>query len=80
MGINVSEEYGGPALDTLALSIAVEEIARLDSELHSYYLFVHFFSILTGRGYSKRVESVCNSNSSFCYSPFYIDNPTDNQV
>ncbi|PNF39059.1 Short-chain specific acyl-CoA dehydrogenase, mitochondrial [Cryptotermes secundus] len=28
MGINVSEEYGGPALDSLALSIAVEEIAR----------------------------------------------------
>lgn len=28
MGINVSEEYGGPALDSLALSVAVEEIAR----------------------------------------------------
>ncbi|XP_066996829.1 short-chain specific acyl-CoA dehydrogenase, mitochondrial [Anabrus simplex] len=28
MGINVSEEYGGAGLDTLALSIAVEEIAR----------------------------------------------------
>jgi alkylation response protein AidB-like acyl-CoA dehydrogenase len=39
MGINVSEEYGGPALDSLALSIAVEEIARLASELHLVYLY-----------------------------------------
>lgn len=31
----MSEEYGGPALDSLALSIAVEEIARLVGELHS---------------------------------------------
>ena len=30
MGINVSEEYGGSGLDSLALSIAVEEISRLD--------------------------------------------------
>jgi alkylation response protein AidB-like acyl-CoA dehydrogenase len=44
MGINVSEENGGPARDSLALSIAVEEIARLASELHAFYfllLYLH---------------------------------------
>jgi hypothetical protein len=36
----VSEEYGGPALDSLALSIAVEEIARLVGELHAFYFLL----------------------------------------
>jgi alkylation response protein AidB-like acyl-CoA dehydrogenase len=40
MGINVSEEYGGPALDSLALSIAVEEIARLAGELCAFHFFI----------------------------------------
>jgi hypothetical protein len=40
MGINVSEEYGGPSLDSLALSIAVEEIARLVCELCAFYFLV----------------------------------------
>jgi alkylation response protein AidB-like acyl-CoA dehydrogenase len=40
MGINVSEEYGGPALDSLALSIAVEEIARLAGDLHAFYFLL----------------------------------------
>jgi alkylation response protein AidB-like acyl-CoA dehydrogenase len=43
MGINVSEEYGGPALDSLALSIAVEEIARLAGALHAFYFLLLFF-------------------------------------
>jgi alkylation response protein AidB-like acyl-CoA dehydrogenase len=33
MGMLVSEEYGGPAMDSLAVAMAVEEIARYDGSL-----------------------------------------------
>ena len=33
LGINIPEQYGGAALDTLAYSIIVEEISRADGSL-----------------------------------------------
>ena len=33
LGMQVSEEYGGAGLDTLAVAVAVEEIARYDGSL-----------------------------------------------